>query len=367
MQKSQLESILRYMLQIKENILLAPFTTLGIGGRARYFAEAKAMDEMVQALRFAGEKRLPVHIMGRGSNVLVSDDGFDGLVLLNRISGIKHAKDGDKAIIVAGAGEDWQNLVDFAVANGFAGVETLSGIPGSVGGAPIQNIGAYGQEASHVIKEVIVYDTERGKVVRLGRAECDFGYRKSIFNAKHPGRYVVLEVIFELKAGGEPTLLYQDLKLHFANKPKPGLEDVHLAVLEIRAKKGMVIHPDFESYKSAGSFFKNPVVSKDIFDKAKDAIGEGNGKWFWPQADGKIKVSAAKLIESSGFPKGFKFGNAGISPKHSLSLINLGGAKASEIIELAKKIFSGVKDKFGISIEPEVQLVGFKESPFKQI
>jgi UDP-N-acetylmuramate dehydrogenase len=303
--------------------------------------------------------------MGRGSNILVSDEGFDGLVLLNKIDGIKHTKEGDKAVIVAGAGEDWQNLVDFAVKNGFAGVETLSGIPGSVGGAPIQNIGAYGGEASHVIKEVVVYDTEKGKIVRLGKAECDFGYRKSVFNAKHPGRYVVLEVVFELKVGGEPTLLYQDLKLHFADRPKPGLKDVHLAVMEIRARKGMVIHPDFESYKSAGSFFKNPVVSKEIFESAKEKIGVGDGKWFWPASDGSVKVSAARLIEASGFSKGFKSGNAGISPKHSLSLINLGGAKASELIDLAKSIISAIKEKFGVSIEPEVQLVGFKENPFK--
>ena len=343
-------------------------TTLGIGGSAKYFVEAKTVDDVVHALQFAGEKTLPVHVMGRGSNVLVSDDGFKGLVILNRISGIRHVQEGDRAIIVAGAGEDWQRLVDFAVENGLAGVETLSGIPGSVGGAPIQNIGAYGQEVSHVIKQVVVYDTEKGGVIGLGRAECDFGYRKSLFNTKYPGRYIVLEVVFELKKDGEPALIYQDLKLHFDGKSKPSLKDVHLAVLEIRAKKGMVIHPEYESFKSAGSFFKNKVVSAEEFAKIKSIVGTEDNPakgWFWPQPDGSVKVSAAKLIELSGFHKGFKDGAAGISPKHALSLINLGGAKAVDIVRLAGKIINGVEEKFGVRIEPEVLFVGFDRNPLQ--
>jgi len=350
-------------LRIQENVPLAPLTTFKVGGPARYFIEAETSGEVIEALQFAGEKKLPVCVIGGGSNILVSDDGFKGLVIVVKIKGIRHEKSGDNIIAAVGAGEDWSKFVEFAVGNGWAGLETLSGIPGSVGGAPVQNIGAYGAEASHVIKEVVAYDLEKHGVVRLDKKFMDFGYRKSIFNTKHPNRYIILEVVFEFKNGGEPSLVYHDLKLHFEGKPKPNLKDVHLAVVEIRAKKGMVINPKFESYKSAGSFFKNPVVSKDVFEKVQQKVDATAANWFWPQPDGLIKVSAAKLIELSGFKKGDRLGEAGISPKHALSLINLGNAKAADIIALAKKIINGVHDKFGIKIEPEVLLIGFDKNP----
>lgn len=351
------------MLEIKENYPLAPLTTFGVGGNAKYFVEAETTDDIIKAFQFAGEKKIPVFVMSGGSNILVSDYGFDGLVVVNKIKGFKSTKKDVQALVSVGAGENWGEFVKLAVENNWAGVELLSGIPGSVGGAPVQNIGAYGGEASQVIKEVFVYDLKDGKVKRLAKEECEFDYRKSIFNTKHPGRYVILEVVFELHVSGEPKLVYHDLKLHFEGKPKPSLKDVHLAVLEIRARKGMVIHPEYESFKSAGSFFKNPIISKEMFGKLKAKVGEGESKWFWPQPDGRTKVSAAKLIELAGFKKGFKMGNAGISPKHTLALINLGNAKAEDIVDLAKAIQEKVRKEFSVKLEPEVQFVGFEKNP----
>lgn len=355
-------------LKIKENVSLAPLTTFKVGGNALYFVEAKTSEEVIEALQFAAQNKLPVFVFGGGSNILVSDEGFNGLVIVVKIKGIRHEKNGDTVVARVGAGEDWSQFVEFAVSQGWSGLETLSGIPGSVGGAPVQNIGAYGSEASHVIKEVVAYDMEKGAVVHLDKQAMDFGYRKSLFNTKHPNRYIILEVVFEFKTGGEPSLNYHDLKVHFegpdrAGKPKPSLKDVHLAVLEIRAKKGMVINPNFESYKSAGSFFKNPVVEKDVFEAVQKKVDPTATNWFWPQQDGRVKVSAAKLIELAGFKKGDRLGEAGISPKHALSLINLGNAKAADILALAKKIIDGVYEKFSIRIEPEVLLIGFDKNP----
>ncbi len=354
-------------LKIEENIELAPFTTLHVGGWAKYLTEVHSLPDVISALEFASKNNLPVFVMSGGSNILISDTGFAGLVILNKIKGIESEVQGDKIIVTSGAGEEWNHLVKFAAENNWAGIETLAGIPGSVGAAPVQNIGAYGAEASSVIKEVIAYDLDKNSIVTLANKECEFGYRKSIFNSKYPGRYIILEVVFELKTSGEPNLSYQDLQKYFEARlkdgPKPTVHEIYKAVIEIRARKGMVIHPDYESYQSAGSFFKNPVVSAEVFEKVKEKITDTD-KWFWEQSDGSVKISAAKLIEKAGFPKGFKKGNAGISPKHSLSLINLGGAKANELIDLAKEIIKEVQAKFGVEIKPEVLTIGFSENPF---
>lgn len=355
------------MLNLKENIPLAPLTTLGIGGQAKHFIEAKTVSDISEVLYFARHEALPVFILGGGSNVLISDEGFNGLVIHNAISGFKEEKkEGDFIYIRAGAGENWDEFVDAMVKKGYSGIECLSAIPGSVGAAPVQNIGAYGQEASQTVAGVKVIDLENGDIKDLSNPECGFGYRRSIFNNGSRGRYTILEVVFRFKVAGDPSFEYQDLKAYFADSPKPTLAAVRAAVIEIRTRKGFAMGKGIEAYKSAGSFFKNPVVPNEVFEKAKNIMKDGDGKWYWAQPDGRVKVSAARLIESAGFPRGYKMGNAGISPKHSLSLINLGGAKAGEIIELAKQIIGAVKEKFGISIEPEVQLVGFKNDPFKQ-
>lgn len=351
-------------IQIKEKIPLKDLTTLKVGGNARYFAEVKHEDELKEAIEFAKARSLPIFVISGGSNILISDEGFSGLVIKNQIKGFKESAEGDKTILTVGAGEDWDKTVERMVLLGLSGLECLSGIPGSVGAAPVQNIGAYGEEVSSVIKEVVALDLKNNSIVKLSKDECKFSYRKSIFNSTEADRYVILEVIFGLGKDREnKEFSYKDLKEFFANKPKPTLKEIRNAVIEIRARKGMVIHPEYESFMSAGSFFKNPVLNKNDFERVSEIIGETEGKWFWNQPDGSMKVSAAKLIEASGYPKGFKMGEAGISPKHSLSLINLGNAKAEDILKLALAIISGVKEKFGIQIEPEVLFVGFKERP----
>ncbi len=357
-------------IKIEENYPLGPLTTLNVGGNARYFVEIKNDADIKEAINFAKDKNLPIFVLSGGSNVLISDEGFPGLVIQNKIVGIEEDKD-DKMILTVGAGEVWDKLVEYSVKKGWAGIECLSGIPGSVGAAPVQNVGAYGEEVSSVIKEVVAYDTEDGDIKRFSKDDCKFSYRKSIFNSSHINRYIILEVVFEFQKDSGAKLNYKDLQDYFAGRSdKPSLREIRNAVIEIRSRKGMVIHPEYESFKSAGSFFKNPVVPVEVFEKVKEQIGESDGKWFWlvsaapgQKPDGNVKISAAKLIERSGFGKGFKMGGAGISPKHSLSLINLGNAKAADIIKLAKAIITSVKERFDVEIEPEVLFVGFSENP----
>ncbi len=352
-------------IKILENYPIKQLTTLNIGGNARYFAEVTNDSELKEVIEFAKVKNLPIFIISGGSNILISDDGFNGMVIKNNITGIKEEVVGDKTILTIGAGENWDSTVQYAVGRFLSGLECLSGIPGSVGAAPVQNIGAYGKEVSSVIKEVVSFDIKNNSIARFSKDACDFSYRKSIFNSTEAGRYVILEVIFEFdnKKQAETDFSYKDLKEYFENIPKPSLQEIRNAVIEIRVRKGMVIHPQYESFKSAGSFFKNPVVSKELFAEVNGKIRDVDSKWSWEQADGNVKISAAKLIERAGFHKGFKLGEAGISPKHSLSLINLGHAKAEDILSLAKAIINKVKDEFGIALEPEVLFVGFKDNP----
>ncbi|MBI2013296.1 MAG: UDP-N-acetylmuramate dehydrogenase [Candidatus Colwellbacteria bacterium] len=357
-------------MKIKESVTLAPLTTLNVGGPARYFVEAKTISDIEEAIKFAKDKNLPVFILSGGSNILVSDDGFDGLVILNRIAGFKSEIRGDKVILTIGAGENWDATVAKSVENNWAGLELMSGIPGSVGAAPVQNIGAYGAEVSSVIKKVKAFDLKTNKVVEFSKVDCEFSYRKSIFNSEEKGRYVILELMLELMPAliqEQKNLNYHDLQEYFKNKPNPTLKEIRQAVIEIRAGKGYVIMPGYKSYKTAGSFFKNPVVSQKEFEGIKNIIGENDSKWFWPQNPpaGGVKVAAAKLMEKAGFGKGHKEGNVGISPKHSLSLINLGRGTAKDLVNLAGKIIKGVYNKFHIRLETEVILIGFTKNPFK--
>lgn len=353
-------------MNIRENVPLAPLTTFQVGGPARYLAEVKTEDEARQALDFARKNNLPIFVMGGGSNVLVSDEGFPGLVILNRIGGVKIEQSANKTKVSVGAGEDWDSFVARTVAENLSGLEALSGIPGLVGAAPVQNIGAYGREAGEVIASVSVLDMESGEKKEYGREECAFGYRDSFFKSASPGKYLITAVVFELMPGGAPRVSdYPDVEKYFKGNSQPTLMEVRQAIIEIRARKGMVLLPGYEAYKSAGSFFKNPVVSRTEFEKAKNAVeaesgGPGcAGNWFWPQADGRYKLSAACLIERSGFPKGFSRGPVGISPKQPLAVINLGGAKAGDILSLAKDIQASVAAKFGVRLEPEARPVGF--------
>jgi UDP-N-acetylmuramate dehydrogenase len=347
---------------VKKNISLSKLTTLGIGGKAKYFIEVETEKEAIEAIRFARTQRLPTFILGGGSNILISDGGFPGLVIHNKISYIHTSKKRDKVTLKVGSGEIWDDLVTYSVRRNLQGIECLAGIPGTVGAAPVQNIGAYGQEVSDTIKGVRAIDLQTGVISYFTNEQCLFSYRQSLFNTTHKDRYMVLEVEFELRPDTQPIIKYRDLLDLFAGQAAPTLKDVREAVIKKRAEKGMVISKDFESYRSAGSFFKNPIINDDEMNDLKKKIDDSNGKWYWEMPEGKVKVSAAKLIESAGFEKGYILKSVGISPKHSLSIINLGGAEAKDIIELKEKITEAVKKKFSIDLQMEVQLVGFPET-----
>lgn len=340
-------------LSIQENILLAPFTTLGIGGAARFFAEADSEEKLIEAIEFAEVRQLPVFILGGGSNVLVSDKGFPGLVIRVAIKGIAWHEE-----ITAGAGEDWDGFVGQCVRRNLAGVENLSGIPGFVGGTPVQNVGAYGQEVSETISKVRAFDRQSKQIVELSNAKCGFSYRASIFNSTERHRYVVLAVSYVLRPGGEPALRYPDLKNYFTGQnDKPTLAEVRQAVIEIRSRKGMVIVPDDPDCHSAGSFFKNPVISTEVFAALEAAANERPPSF--PAANGNVKVPAAWLIERAGFQKGYAKGCAGISFKHTLAIINRGGATARDVLDLVEEIRWQVRNRFDIELMPEPVFVGF--------
>ncbi len=353
-------------LSIEENVLLAPLTTLGIGGPARYFARAECVQHVIEAFEYADEHSLEIFVLGGGSNVLVSDAGFDGLVLQIALQGItgQNASLNERAEVsgegnrisvrigvTAQAGEDWDRFAAYCVEQNLAGVECLSGIPGFVGGTPVQNVGAYGQEVAETIVSVRCLDRTTGKIVELSNSECGFSYRRSIFNSTERDRYVVLSVTYALEKNGGPKIAYKDLKEFFGCR-LPTLLQTRNAVLKIRSAKSMVIDAGDPNSRSAGSFFKNPIVSKSIADKIE------NAPQFPFDAD-SVKISAAWLIENSGFYKGFSMGNVGISANHSLALVNLGGARAAEIIALTDKIQKVVSSKFNIKLDPEPIFIGF--------
>lgn len=342
-------------LTIRENVGLAPLTTFKVGGPARFFAEVFNEQYLLDALSFAREDQLPIFVLGGGSNLLISDEGFAGLVIKISFRGIdRHGK-----VVTVNAGEDWDEFVEYCVEFGLAGIECLSGIPGLVGGTPIQNVGAYGQDVSETIVSVRCLDRSDLKIVELSNEDCGFSYRTSIFNTSMRDRYVVLAVTFSLRDGGPPKIAYKDLREHFADR-QPTLAETREAVLKIRSAKSMVIDASDPNSRSAGSFFKNPIVSSEKFAEI-EILANGGLVPRFPADNGMIKVPAAWLIENAGFKKGFGLGNAGISSNHSLALINRGGATAAEIVKLKDLIVTEVASKFGIDLHPEPIFVGFGE------
>ena len=342
---------------VLERIPLAPYTTLGVGGEARYFATVRSEQDVVVALVFAKERSLPVFVLGGGSNLLVDDSGFGGLVLHIAITGVSH--DGDStALVRSGAGEQWDAFVHYAVQHNLAGIECLAGIPGTVGGTPVQNVGAYGQEVSESIVTVRAYDMRAEAFVDLDADVCGFAYRTSIFNTTEQKRYIVTRVDYELQRGGTPKIAYADLLRHFEESPtKPTLAQVAAAVREIRARKGMYIdptRPEDPDTHSAGSFFRNPIVTAAALDQVAAVVGIPREKIpHWPAASGKVKLAAAWLLEQAGFHRGYSLGNAGISSKHTLALINRGGATAAEIVALRERIVAEVRKRFSVTLEQE--------------
>jgi UDP-N-acetylmuramate dehydrogenase len=360
---------------IKENEPLAPFTTFGIGGPARWFVEAISEDQVVEAVAWAEERGLELFVLGGGSNLLVSDAGFNGLVLRVGLRGIavdeaqsNLDKSGHPSLRIcrASAGEGWDGFVERTVVDNCAGIECLAGIPGTVGGTPVQNVGAYGQEVASAIERVRAFDLKEHTFVEFSAAECGFAYRRSRFNSTDRGRYIVTRVDYRLTSGGAPTLRYADLQKAILQScpdgAQPSLAEVAAAVRQVRQSKGMLLVEGDPDCRSAGSFFKNPVVAENQLRRiAKGSKTEpprfpaGAG----PENAGRVKVPAAWLIEQSGFAKGYSVGAAGLSSRHTLALINRGGATAAEILALANRIAAAVEARFGIHLEMEPVLVGF--------
>ena len=293
---------------IQENVALAELTTFRIGGKARFFVRAKSETEIFEALEFAEQNSLDIFILGGGSNVLIADEGFDGLVLQITLKGISISQKKNKIVCVAAqAGEDWDEFVKLCVEKNLQGVECLSGIPGFIGGTPVQNVGAYGQEVSETIVMVRCFDRKNEKIVELTNADCEFAYRTSLFNTTEKNRYIVLAVTFALKVGGEPKIIYRDLQNYFGDR-KPSLKETREAVIKIRAEKSMVIDPRDPNSQSAGSFFKNPIVTKEKFTEIERLARLSGIETvpFYKIDDIKVKIPAAWLIEKSGFHKVFK-------------------------------------------------------------
>ena len=327
-------------MEIEENIPLAPLTTFRLGGAARFFVRVKSVDELKQSLDFARDKNLATLIFGGGSNVLVRDAGFDGLVIKIEIAGIEQ----EGEMLIAGAGESWDGLVARAVNDGLWGIENLSGIPGTVGAAPVQNIGAYGSEIKNTLAWVEAFDTQSGQVVRLQNTDCGFGYRTSRFK-KEPGRFVVLRAVFKLNKNGAPNTSYKDL----ADSARSNLAEIRAKVLAVRAGK----FPDLKKEGTAGSFFLNPVVSAQ---KAAELLEKYPGLPNFPAENGR-KVSLAWLLDNVLHVKGLSVGGARLYEKQPLCIAASRTASASDVAGLAKKVAELVQDKLKIIIEPEVKII----------
>ncbi len=354
------------MLNLQHNVSLADLTTIKLGGTARYFVVCSTADEVCAALRVAAEYGMPLHVLGGGSNTIFRDEGFNGLVLKMAMAGIQFIREQESVKMVVAAGEAWDTFVRFSVSMGLAGVECLSGIPGLVGAAPMQNIGAYGQEVSETIVEVKAIDRATLKEVRFTNEECKFSYRRSRFNAEDVNAFVITEVTFRLRPEGRPTLRYPELQ-HYVETNldlsmlQPGVEQldaVREAVLALRKKKSMVIDPSDPNSRSVGSFFKNPILSWSALEELKTrcrALGIADEIPTFPFHH-DVKVPAAWLVEKAGFSKGHRREGVGVSSHHTLALVNYGGT-TRQLLRLAEEIEAAVFARFGIRLEREPVVV----------
>lgn len=350
--------------KVEENYPLASLTTFKVGGPARYYATVRSEAALLEGLDFAKRRAIPILILGGGSNVLVSDSGFEGLVIRNRIKGITSRPEGDYSRVHAGSGEDWQEFVDWLVSEELQGVECLAGIPGTVGASPVQNIGAYGQEASETIVEVRALEVDTGKLILLSKEICGFGYRTSIFNSTSEDKYFITGVTFRLKRNGKPAIAHRDLANLIKDTSNFTIRQARDNVIAIRAGKGLLVRKGHERFRCAGSFFKNPILPTERSGEIEEGIKEvgASAYWSWPLGLGEVKISAAGLIQSAGFRQGYRKGNVGLSPKHALIVIAHRGATAREVMEFAEEVQEKVNEKFGILLRPEVRLVGFPAS-----
>lgn len=346
--------------EIHTNVLLSEYTSIGLGGPARFFVECTSPGELRSVLMKAKQDRLAVQILGGGSNIIFSDNGFDGIVIKVALRGLEFGKNIGE--VTAGAGESWDAFVQHCIENDLAGIECLSGIPGLVGGTPIQNVGAYGQEVRETITRVEALDRESLEVQTFTNEECRFSYRNSTFKTESAGRYIITRVTFSLNKFGRVQVRYPELQKHIdgavrldsLTRGRQQLDAVRSAVLSLRGKKSMVIDPGDPNTRSVGSFFTNPLLTAREFAELQrrwESL-EGTGSIPVFPSGSDMKVSAAWLVEHAGFAKGYRKGGAGISAHHALALINCGGTTV-DLLSLARDIQENVFGKFGIRLERE--------------
>jgi len=339
----------------RPRVPLASFCTMGVGGAARYFLEARDERTVVEAVAWADGRDLALHVLGGGSNLVVADEGVGGLVLKIALRGVTVHGARGLVHLTAAAGEPWDDLVAFAVARGWAGLECLSGIPGLVGATPIQNVGAYGQEVRDTLTRVRALDRRTGQIAMLSPAECALGYRDSVFKSREPGRYIVLDVGYRLVPGGAPLVRYADLAQDLARRGirSPSLAEVRRSVLDIRRAKSMVLSADDENRRSCGSFFVNPIVPSAEAERIAARAGRHAPMPRWSEPDGRVKLSAAWLVQHAGFERGHRDGRVGLSSRHTLAIVCHDGARASEVVALARTVRGRVEERFGVRLVPE--------------
>jgi UDP-N-acetylmuramate dehydrogenase len=350
-------------LPIRDDVPLAPLTTLELGGRARHFIEAADDATILEALAWAEARGIPVLVLGGGSNVVVADAGFPGLAVRVATRGRAYEYAGGEVRVTAAAGEPWDALVADTVARDLGGLECLSGIPGLAGATPIQNVGAYGQEVADTIRAVRVFDRRDELVLELPPSECGFGYRDSAFR-RDPGRHVVLAVTFGLRPSGAPTLRYRELADALAGVAAPTLAATRDTVLALRRRKSMVIDAADPNRRSVGSFFTNPIVTADVAERlaaraaAGGVVATASDVPRWAAGPGHVKLSAGWLIERSGISKGLKRGHVGVSSAHALALVHHGDGSTEELLSLAHDVRDAVRARFDVTLVPEPILVG---------
>jgi UDP-N-acetylmuramate dehydrogenase len=346
----------------QRNEPLASYTTLGVGGPAHWFIRAERADDVAKAHEWCASEGLALFVLGGGSNIVVADNGVAGLVMHMAMDGMAFEPAASDTLVRAGAGESWDRVVAAVVQRGLGGIECLSGIPGTAGGTPVQNVGAYGQEVGETIEHVTAFDRRGQGLVTLPAAACGFSYRTSRFKTDDAGRFIVCGVTLRLRPAA-PAVAYPDLSavLQARGVADPTLAQVRDAVLAIRRRKGMVLDDADPDTRSVGSFFMNPSVTQG--DRERISASAGAPAPGFPLADGRVKVPAAWLIERAGFRKGDGEGAVGISTKHPLALVNRGGATAADIVRFAIRIKRRVIDRFGLSLRPEPVFVGFESDP----
>jgi UDP-N-acetylmuramate dehydrogenase len=340
--------------RVRENVPLAPYCTLGVGGPARFFVEPRDERTVLEALAWSAARGLPLRVLGGGSNLVVADDGVGALVVRIGIRGVATRAVAGAIEVTAGAGEPWDALVAHTVERGWAGLECLSGIPGLVGATPIQNVGAYGQDVSETVAALRALDTATGRVIVLSNADCGFSYRDSRFKSVEPGRHVILSVTYRLEPGGAPGVRYAELERHLAARgvAAPSLGDVRESVLAIRRSKSMVIDAGDENRRSCGSFFTNAIVTAADADRVAEVAGDP-AMPRWPQPDGRVKLSSAWLIEHAGFARGHRDGPVGLSSRHALAVVAHDGARAADVVAFARRLTAAVRERFGVRLTPE--------------